>query len=134
MRRLFSARQMSISSATLISSPTDFFLHDRLERVDQRLGKESGTLGRFEQTEGKEAVDALAVPGHHEGPFRVAPQNVFRLRRKGDAIGRDEIGEHMFVAALLEGVELDRFAQQWIGSGGGIGSDIEPGSSLRLYR
>jgi len=40
----------------------------------------------------------------------------------------------MFVAALLEGVELDRLAQQWIGSGGGIGSDIEPGSSLGLYR
>src|SRR5882757_1401004 len=87
---------------------TGFLLDDGLERVDERVRKESGALGRFEQAEGEEAVDALAIAGHHEGPFRVALYDVLRLGRKRDAVGRDQIGEHVFVAALLEGVELDR--------------------------
>src|SRR5208282_4356753 len=51
---------------------TGFLLNDRLEGVDELRRKEPGTLGGFEKTEGEEAVDALAVSGHHEGPLRVA--------------------------------------------------------------
>ena len=112
---------------------TGFLLDDGLERVDERLRKECGALGRFEQAEGEEAIDALAVTGHHEGPFRVALHHVVRLGRERDAVGRDEIGEHVFVAALLEGVELDRCAQQGIGSDRGKGGDIEPRPPFGLH-
>jgi len=89
---------------------TGLFLNDRLERVDQRFRKAAGTLGRFKQAEGKKAVDALAVPSHHEGPFRIAAHAVFRLGRQRNAISGDEIGEHVLVATLLEGIEFDRLA------------------------
>ena len=49
-----------------------FFVDDRFESLDQFRGKESGTLGGFEQPEREKAVDALAVACHHEGPFRIA--------------------------------------------------------------
>jgi hypothetical protein len=42
--------------------------------------------------------------------------------------------EHVFVAPLLEGIELDRFAQQRIGRDCGVGRNIEPGTPLRLDR
>ena len=49
-------------------------------------------------------------------------------------VRRHQVGEHVFVAPLLEGVELDRLAQQGIGSDRGVGGDIEPRSPLGLHR
>src|SRR2546429_129865 len=110
-----------------------FLLDDRLEALDQRLGKEAGASRRLEQAEGEETVDALAVAGLHEGPFRIARRQVLRLGRERDTIGRDEMGEHGLVAAFLEGVELDRLAQQRIRSYRREGSDVEPRPALGLH-
>jgi len=88
---------------------------------------------RAEQAEGEEAVDALAVAGEHEGPFGVARREVLRLGRQLDSIGCDHVGEHALVAALLEGVELDRLAQQRIVRHRSVGSDVQPRASFGLH-
>src|SRR2546430_15785408 len=82
---------------------TGFLLDDGLERVDERVRKESGALGRFEQAEGKEAVDALAIAGHHEGPLRVALYDVLRLGRDWRGVGRAPDGEEASAAGLFAG-------------------------------
>jgi len=40
-----------------------FFPHHRFEGIDQRLRKQAGAARKFEQAEGKEAVDAFVVAG-----------------------------------------------------------------------
>ena len=86
---------------------TTFFLHHGFEGFNQFGRKKPERLACSEQTEGEKAVDALAVAGDHEGPFGIAWHNVFRLGLKLDAIGFDEIGEHMLMAAFLESVEFN---------------------------
>src|SRR5262245_22845366 len=111
-----------------------FLLHHGLEGVDQ-LGRErAGGLRGREQAESEEAVDALAVAGDHEGPFGIPGTRVGGLRRERDAVGLDEIREHVMVAALLEAVEFDRLAQERIENAFGIGADVHARAVLRLDR
>ena len=51
-------------------------LHYGLEGVDEAFGKEAGALGRIEQPEGEEGVDAFAEARHHESPFRILRRDV----------------------------------------------------------
>src|ERR1700730_2310195 len=64
------------------------------------------TFRQREQAERKEAVDALAVTGDHKGPLRIARPEIFGFRRQADAVGLDEIGQHLLVASFLKAVDV----------------------------
>src|SRR6516164_7645001 len=93
-----------------------FLLHYRLECVDQGRREKPGTFRQRKQTKRKNAIDALAKAGHHEGPFRIARPAIFGLRGQADAVGLDEIGKNLLVSSFLKAVELDRLLQQRVGN------------------
>ncbi len=59
---------------------------------------------------------------------------VFGLGHEPDAVGRDQVGQHLLVAPLLEPVERDGLAQQRIGDRLGIARDADLRLALGLHR
>src|ERR1700730_7095551 len=113
---------------------TTFLLHDRLECIDERGREKPRTLRQREQAKSEEAVDTLAVAGDHEGPLRIARPEVFRLRRRADAVGLDKIGQHLLVPSFFNAVELDRPLKQRIGDGLSVAQDAQARLALGLHR
>src|SRR5579871_316425 len=111
---------------------TALFADNRLERVDQRFREKSRLARGFEQPKGKEAVDAFAVAGHQERPFRIARPRVGRFGSERDAIGGNQIREHVAMTPLLETIELDRLFEQRIGHGFAERRDIQSGAIFGL--
>ena len=129
-------RQVSFVPGHPIDKKQDvpaFLLHHRLEGIDESRRKKSRAFGQREQTEGKEAVDAFAETGHHEGPFRIARAAVFRLRRQADPVRLDEIGKNFLVPPFLEAVELDGAPQQCVLDRLGIAQHAQAGLPLGLH-
>src|SRR5437868_7147912 len=62
-------------------------LHDGFERLDELGREEARCLRHRKQPKREEAVDALAEPGHHERPFRIARATVLGLGREPYPIG-----------------------------------------------
>jgi hypothetical protein len=79
-------------------------------------------MARNEDREGEQVAQ--------RAPFRIARRHILGLRRKRDAIGLDEVGEDVLVAALLEGVKLGRLLQQRVADQVGIALDPEAGAAF----
>ena len=79
-----------------------FLLNDRRERLDQLRRKKAGEPRQVEETECKEAVDALGVSGNQECPFHVARRLVGWLFKQLDPD----------VSSSLERTCLWRFSSQ----------------------
>ena len=110
-----------------------FFLYDRLERVDQFLRKETGTLGRFKQTKGEKAVDTLAVSGHHEGPFRIALHFVVRLGRQRDAVRRTRLDSTCLVPPSSNALSSIALRNKGSAVTGAYDADVESRPALGLH-
>src|SRR5262249_20847829 len=109
-------------------------LHNRLECIDQRKWEEPRTFRQREQAKRENAVDALAKAGNHESPFRIARREIFRFWRQADAVGLNEVGKDLLVAAFLKTVEFDGLLQQRIGDLLTIAQDTQTGLALGLDR
>src|SRR6516164_6142516 len=110
-----------------------FLLHNRLECIDEGGREKPRTFRQRKQAEGKDAVDALAEAGDHEGPFRIVWPMIFRFWSQADAVGLNKIGKNLLVSSFLKAIELDCLPQQRIGDRFRIAQNAQTGLALGLH-